>query len=452
MKTITKYNGKPAFLNDCRKIKGEFYEKDIDCFFVDHKWNRIDNGLIAFDYRDGKWKRKASFNFVTGYVDSSDEKKTFTVDENVINKNSSYFLNENVLMQHGYVESINSEKFLKKEQSNTKGIGAKYGNLSYNLKQIDIETLSQSHKEIFKKDIKDPFLSRFLKDYTFGLEFETSNGYIRNRKLQEHGVKPLLDGSLRKPDGTEPFEFTTIPYSSTNGVATIKSFCEVLDLHCEFDLTCSLHIHLGGFAKDRTSVLKLYKVLQDIQPFIFKMFPKYKKNPNYIDKRKNYCQFLPTIKEYQLFKDSYAQAEDVVSSRIFTILTGKQLSSKANFKQSSSLFEGTSKWHISGRYMWVNIIPLLFGKSETVEFRIHEPTFNPNLVINWLLMTISILEYAKNTDNVLTKKVTLEDIFKDSIYGSQLSKYYRDRVSFYNKCNSKEDYKTLYSEDFKIVR
>ena len=453
-KVVVKYDGSTGLLKNCRKIRNEYYEKNVDCFFVNGKWNRIDNGLIFFDYRDGTWKKKSEFITVLGFVDETKNKKLLVDDENVVMAFKNYYLNAEVAFKHGLKESINSENYVSVDKVEKKAIACKYGPLKYNLNSNHIESLNKQYTEFFNDPIpRNVFLSKFLRNYTFGLEFETSNGYIRQSKLKKHGVIPLLDGSLRKPDGTEPFEFTTIPYQGIKGIKTIESFTEVLDLHCEFDLSCSLHIHVGNFEIDsKSKIVSFYKLLLDIQDDVFKMFPAYKLNPNLIGKEKNYCKLLPKLNFNNLKKDNKLSTIDYYASLIYTTLTGYTMNNEYNFANTADILSSTQKWNIQGRYSWVNLMSLFFNPRKTVEFRVHEPTFNKTHVVNWLLLIISILEYCnRNESYILQNKVTLNDIFKFSDYGQGLKNYYNDRVDFYKDRNNKNDFNSLYHKTYNIL-
>lgn len=447
MTYVIKYDGNKALRKNCRRINKKFYEKNVDCFLINGKWNRINNGLIAFDNETQKWVRKDQVELVEGFIGKG-KKGFFTRTDKNVKSHNAFYLNEDVAISNGLVESLDSEYFVSKSTTRKKGINANYGKRGYNMTDGDISSLSKSHKELFNGSLRNPKLMKFLRGFNFGFEFETANGYIRKQKLKVHGVKPLLDGSLRK-DGIEPFEFTTIPYNGTKGVAAVRSFCDVLNMHCTFDHRCSLHIHISGHSTQRKDVLRLYKILYDIQNEVFQMFPMYKTNPEYIGKSKNYCQKLEKIikSDFDIEKDL-----NPALSRLFRTLTGKQLSSDTSFSTGYKLFEGTQKWNIPGRYRWVNLIPLLFGKSKTVEFRIHEPTFDKNAVTNWLLFCISILKYSMNADDrVFNKKVTLSNILSNSEYGKDLEQYYISRVKQYEAFNKKEQFNKFSKENIEIV-
>lgn len=442
MKKVIKFNGEEAFRKDCRKIKGQFYEKNVDCFLIDGKWNRIDNGLIAFDHTLQKWVRINEF-LHKGYLEDGCV-GYFSHHDDIVKAGSNIFFNEMAADNAGYKPSINSEKWVPKDRVEKKAINAKYGKLPYNMNSDAIYNLTEKYNELFNKDIKDVYLRKFLEGYKFGFEFETNNGYIRVKELQKHGIAPLLDGSLRWPDGTEPYEFTTIPYQGTKGVASLMSFCDVLDTHCTFNTKCSVHVHISGYPIDRISVMALYKLLYDIETDVFKMFPAYKKDPNLIGQGKNYCNQLPNIfRNIDIRKLGYKNYTNALSSRMFRALTDRDLSDEWNYANGLELFAHTNKWNIPGRYRWVNLIPLLFSNYNTVEFRIHEPTFDKGSIVNWLIFCITLLKYAENnTDNIFKSRVKLTDILKQSDYAN-LVNYYNTRVDFYQDATKKGKFNDL---------
>jgi len=55
---------------------------------------------------------------------------------------------------------------------------------------------------------------------------------------------------------------------------------------------------------------------------------------------------------------------------------------------------GEHKWMINSRYHIINLVPFLFGKRGTIEFRVHPPTLNPIKAINWLFICNAILKFA----------------------------------------------------------
>jgi hypothetical protein len=104
------------------------------------------------------------------------------------------------------------------------------------------------------------------------------------------------------------------------------------------------------------------------------------------------------------------------------------------------------------RYFWVNLINPIFGKHDTIEFRIHTPTLNPDKVINWVLMCAAIVKYAENYTEKCVKlnKISFEEVlnfYKDfyktdtsSKLSDNLVSYYRNRCEYFAKDFAKGDY------------
>lgn len=66
-------------------------------------------------------------------------------------------------------------------------------------------------------------IEEYLKDVTFGIEFETSKiKFVPNDILMKYGLIPLRDGSIRG------YEYTTIPLTGTEGIQDLYYICKAL--------------------------------------------------------------------------------------------------------------------------------------------------------------------------------------------------------------------------------
>jgi hypothetical protein len=438
VKEVLKFNGKKALRKNCRLIKGKLYEKNVDCFLVDGRWNRVDNGLIFYDNEDNTWKKFSSINhsnLKNGIINDKFEYGYFTVNEfknillilengHIISGISKEILNED------YIDELSSEFYVHKNliKFNKKGIKHQYKNRTYNIEDNHINILENTYNKLFP-NYKNYEVDNFLKGFKFGLEYETSNGYIKKHDLAKHGVQPLLDGSLRV-NGLEPLEYTTIPYSGYQGVKTIESFADILDKRCTHSNKCSLHLHISGLKLTKNSLISLYKVITDIQNSIFEMFPAYKKDYTLANLKQNYCKFLPEFGANYDYSSNLSY--DSFFRNVFKFFSCGYLPD-ATFNLNSKIHPiRGKKWNITSRYVWCNLVPFIFQRKETVEFRIHESTFNKQEIISWLYFCISILKYVENNGLAVFKsKVTIENILKE--VKPDLLSYYHDRVNFYKQ-------------------
>jgi len=250
----------------------------------------------------------------------------------------------------------------------------------------------------------------FIKDFTFGIEFETTSGFVPPRLTDKLGLMPLRDGSI------PGLEYATIPLGGKKGLQTVVDICDELKKRTTFDDTCALHVHMGGIPRTEEFFLALFKVLVAIEDEFYSMFPIYMKY-NYGVKRKHYTKKFP-INETIMCMDPIINNENI--KRNFGVLF-KFLSSNQfykNYKEDLNNVEyhpsdpnGESKWNIKSRYYWCNLIPLLFGNKKTVEFRVHTPTLDSNKIINYLVILSSILDYSmKYTNNILSSPLILSGL------------------------------------------
>lgn len=296
---------------------------------------------------------------------------------------------------------------------------------------------------VLDNDIK--YIGRMIKGLTFGAELETVTGALPEHLTNKHGIIICKDGSLKCPNtGAYPSEFVTIPLSGSKGVQTLRDVSKEIQERCGIDIRCSYHLHLGGFKIDRILLVALFKLCCKIQNDVFKMFPYYKTNPRGV-KEKNYCnKFQDFIEPYDKDQDFNIYTNKAFQDLYYFLSAGKSLGRNFNMKNKVNPF-GNDKWNIKTRYYWVNLINPLFGKRDTIEFRVHTPTLNSDKLINWLLITNAIINYASaNTLKCVdTSKVTMADILNHygdthkTFYANQLSQnlisYYNDRVAYFKK-------------------
>lgn len=462
----------------CRKIKGEFYEINKDCFRIDGKWHRINNGLITKDYSLGNYlKIKDAINTLKfGIVDVENnipivgyfsENSTLSVAiTKCINKGQIYFQtldnkiiegeqfsaqelrrldrlhtpwilcrNEEVLKklgnnyEYGYQDNLLYPKIDKLKNSKfTIGLGQGYGGLNYgsdNSLNSAINMYNKLNKDLPTKEHK--FISNNLHNHSFGLEFETRNGFISTPLLNKYGLIAVRDGSLRTEDGKEPYEFVTIPFKGAKGISTLDNICTLLSDRTKFDQKCSLHVHLGNVPYDEMFIISFVKLIGMIQNELLSLFPLYKTTPEIINS-KNYCQVLPknilpkTISNFkQLNKEEYHEYISYNFGKIYHFVSDGKYPDKNYNRKILEHPINKPKWYINSRYYLVNLVPLIFKNFRTIEFRLHTPTNNRYKVFNWLLIISAIVKFAENHVNkvITNNSISLETII-NTIYGDSI--------------------------------
>lgn len=423
-KTVKTVKGDEQERSKCRYIKGDFYMVNRDCFLMsDGRYHRVDNGQIDFDHTMQRYEFIS--NMTTGVVDFKDGKPVMgnmTINPlYTVISDEHHIVSIEIAKKMGMVMCGTSLRGVSpKGHSNErlqnyakKRVESYRTGLSYS-SEGSIGDYKEYHKGFNSKIKNVKCISDALKDATFGIEFETSNGTIPLDMAKTLGLIPLIDGSLRH-DGIEPYEYTTIPLQGEDGVKTLLECCANLERFCEFNSKCALHIHIGSYTFNEKFTTSIYKVSKLIQDELYSMNPdNYRYTSDNGFKQKDYCRPLDMkiegLSHGELLNDilnKYCSGEPYDFSR------------RVNHPSDPS---GDRKWNIHSRYYGINFIPMLYGKSCTVEFRMHAPTFNKIKVLAWLLITNAICGYASRYEiDAISDELTLDDIVSD-IYPEKLSK------------------------------
>lgn len=244
------------------------------------------------------------------------------------------------------------------------------------------------NKQIIKNNTTHYKLSNYLK-YTFGLEFETSQGYVPEDICFQDGLIPLRDGSISAP------EYSTVVLEGNNGIALLYQQLETLKEYTDFNKECSLHVHLGGYPLKSDKIYNLYKTCYILQSELTRILPSLTfYSSEYKNNKKDYCKKLPF---YTSFDKMYQQ------------LVGRPF--YGDFTQAHpNDIERKRKWNVITRYYFVNFInALCYNVNKTIEFRFLRPTYNFKKILLWLYIFNAILEYSEKyySEN---EEITLSNI------------------------------------------
>jgi hypothetical protein len=448
----------------CRKIADQFHKigdptimGSGQCYLINDKYYRESTGYIVYDYDIKKYilKNNDLIHGIIDYIYEKFEYGWFTPNhlDNVVVHNDFRIicLNDSIIKKNkSYRELLTNGEYYAKDKF-TSSYFTKIIAPSSNIKR----KLTYDSTGIIKNYMKDydenynPVISNninkygdVLEDLTFGLEFETVSGYIPHRITRKLGLMPLRDGSV------SGLEYVTIPLSGKKGLQSVVETCSVLNERTKYDDSCALHLHLGNVPRTMEFMVALYRVLAHVQDDFYKMFPIYKKY-NFGVKRKNYTKPLPnnimnTLLDNKITKDNIVDNFNELFEFLSMGVNYKNnYDSLDDVKSHPSDPYGDKKWQIKTRYYWVNMIPLLFGNKETIEFRIHTPTYDPNKIIDFITICASIINYTKkNTTNILENyksglsKLSLNQVVESNITHCIRIKNLDDRFNLIDKINS----------------
>jgi len=433
--TVITVSNKTVQRIKCRFIQKEYYEINVDCFLMpDNRWYRINNGKIAFDNEDGKWVIIENTRLLEGVIgiDKNGSAINGYFSPNPLKNtkmNDIMCISDEIPIKLGFQEEVSSGIFYPKgrisqERLNKKGINSAYTfPLGYSAgPSIRMFTDAYNEGYVPKATYKNkPKFASELGKTSWGCEIETSNGFVPERLCYRNGIIPLKDGSLRH-DGIEPFEFTTIPLTGEKGVYTLIDTVEIINKYTEIGKQCAFHLHVGGYEPSKEFVVALHRVMIRIQDELYSLFPSnYKFTSENGFKSKDYCA---PIKNIRLLKNNTIDQN-------FDLLYNYYSGGNGTFRGFGACNhpmdrDNRSKWNIEYRYLLTNCIPMIWGGSGTVEFRLHVPTTNIHKMVNWLYICNGIMAYVQKHKVEISawddmRTVNLDNIFKD-IYSEQLSK------------------------------
>ena len=435
--------GTPADSDKCIILYGQYHVKERDAFIVDGTYKSILLDRIYYNNEEDKYKLITNMT-VSGIVDyNKGQLKEFIMGkfelnfekytQLLISGGNKYYISKSLLERIPTLYSKRDDCYVYKSLTSNSYLsnpGATIPHINdrplydYSFRQ---EYSASKLLGLFTSVQRSPtdvslnpeHLS-LLDQYSYGLEFETHSGYISECNCMNLGLMPLKDGSIRG------HEYTTIPLLKRDGFNLLDAQLKKLNSQCTISNQCSLHLHIGGFPIRSQSVFALYKLGIALQDDIVKYFPKsIFKTSAYKEHNKDYCQKLPSFKD---FNEYYRYLSG-----------GLDYPKKLTFPHPQDERE-ERKWDVGSRYLWLNLNKMCFGKTgKTVEFRIHPPSLNREKITNWIFTCVGILKYALlNEDSLLlgNNKITLMDILKkvypESIY-IQLYNYYNKREIFFKR-------------------
>lgn len=241
-------------------------------------------------------------------------------------------------------------------------------------------------------------ISKYLK-YTFGVEFETSGGYVPQDICFRDGLIPLRDGSITG------VEYSTVVMGGNDGLNLLKQQCQTLKYYTEFNKNCALHIHFGGYPVNPLKIFVLYRILYYLQDDIEILIPPLSfHSAEYKENGKDYCAKLPFFKTFDEF---------------YTYIADGKIKFMGDLYQAHpDDIEHERKWQINSRYHNFNFVNMLFyDKAKTLELRFLRPSFNFNKILLWITIFNGILLFAEKESDLLTLKEIEQSRLKYSRMG-----------------------------------
>jgi Putative amidoligase enzyme len=478
VQTIT---GKIEYRSKCRKIGDNYYIIGKDVFEIKGRWYKADSEKIVFDHEKKEWilREYITDGFINGIVDFKDGKPIGGYYSRNKYKNClcgfggpgsslQQAMDAEMLLENGFVECVAEGVYYKRSELTASIIRdlqtprntRDNTRLAYNIEEDasfeEKKKLYENYPTQLSKEVRA--YAKFLGDTTFGIELETIRGYMPSHIQCRTGLIICRDGSLRDTDGTQGAEFVTVPMQGAKGLQNTVNICSELSKRCALNLDCSLHIHLGNLPTSRLYLTALYTLAVKIQDELFTIFPYYKTNPEGI-KRMNWNQKLKRMNIRAISdtsKDGYNNYVRGFYNKLFVFLS-EGMYPDSRFNRKNKKHPHRAKWERHNRYYWMNLMNVIFSDRNTVEFRPHPGTLNPQKVVNWLFIVNALVKYASLHAGDIIKsssKISLSnvlDYYKDNyktdraeFLSEYLNAYCKERKNMFEKDFLKGDKISLY--------
>ena len=285
---------------------------------------------------------------------------------------------------------------------------------------ISINDLEKNHKTQYRKHKLDVIhnFKNYVKNkpitynqmqgkkYTFGLELETSSGFIPERFDSQLFYSCVHDGSLRDDSGNNfGGEYVTDVLYSDLGLLQTKKLANELSKRCFVNYKCGLHTHIGGATFNKENIILMYHLYKKLEKDIFLMLPPSRRNNEYCRPLKkldfNINNLLGNERKYHI---------DYYYDKIIEFISNEDYAnSKINKKNDHPRGFKCGYDHSSARYCWVNFVPAVFNTRKkpkgneiyTIEFRNHSGTTSYYKIKNWLFICIALVDIIENHKSIV---------------------------------------------------
>lgn len=458
-KLVITVTGKEVERSKCRFINKKYYlagrvnEKNSgDCYKVTDsrgrtKYTSVLSGKVIWNLEKQRYLHTSMNNRIEGVGASGDIEMIVSTPFNVIimhkNRVTLPCESEEVALALGYRLPVSSniyypvsdypEKFFTEKrlpESNYKS------SLDYGCENV-MEKYTKSYEKLFK--IKTKYSKQVLafydacpevfNKYTFGVEFETTRGMLLQEECDRLGLMPLRDGSITG------IEYATIPLKGKKGLYALVEAFELLKLRTDNDFTCSMHVHVGGIERSKENITAFFNGMYMIQSDMYKYFPGYKENNANGAKRQNYTSPLPLRTFARMSHTSDNTEEDF--GQLATFLTngvenyiGRGIDTITHHPRNDN---NNRKWNMRARYLWFNLIPIIFTNKKTVEYRVFsmpDTTEKMLLFLSIALGTTYFMESnssAISRDSFILENYTVSNIMNGVFRNSTIDSMLRSR-------------------------
>ncbi len=280
--------------------------------------------------------------------------------------------------------------------------------------------------------------------YSFGIEFETSQGLVPKEYLDDLCCKAVGDRSIGAA------EYVTSPMEGNSGIALLEAQSTEFNKHTLVDDRCGLHVHVGGISHSPSFSKEFIKNAINLGCYIEKEL--YSTLPPSRTPTLYHChsirRFGPVTNEnFNTNVGAYIFGE----KERWLDEDGKPITPfpftpyKLGASRNQNIKLGT--W-ADGRYKWLNLInTYLKTDHKTIEFRIFPGTTSFTKIYAYLMFSLAFTYVADNIPKLIKPGVTLDDLFAEAFH--KYPKIIDELSSFYCKRKERFQRKKIYGDNLK---
>lgn len=280
----------------------------------------------------------------------------------------------------------------------------------------------------YRDIVKSPTFSRTggIK-YSFGVEFETSSGFLPDKLARDMNLSMVGDKSISGG------EYQTSVLQGDAGVRNVERVCRELSKRTLIDDDCGLHVHVGGVDRHTSPVFnRQFSVLAimlgcQIEQDMYSINPPSRRFDS------EYCAGISAFRNIN--PDNWRRV-------LCRYTHDLPLYDKEN-NRSSRL----TRW-TSGMGRWLNLTNCNSDNSyregerlETVEIRVFSPSTNYEKVLNYIRISLAFVWFVENRQRmILGGGCTLHRVISEAYSGDikrDVLRFIQDRKSEFNRVDYK---------------
>jgi hypothetical protein len=245
--------------------------------------------------------------------------------------------------------------------------------------------------------------------YSYGVEIETSNGYLSNKELEAARICVMGDNSI---NGNE---YVTPPLHGDLGLEYLEKAFKIINSRCVVDDTCSLHVHVGGLPSPKvlTPDFNVKFAVNSIQLGCQVEESLFLTQPKARSPFKKHCH---SITQAGL---SYSGNYSMINMNNYKELLGDYVFG-ATIGEDVTRMSTPSRWGRT-RYKWLNLRNAVSNtKIKTIEFRIFAPTTDYWKALQAIRISLAFTWFVENRKTLISKGgLTIHNVLEEAFKNKQ---------------------------------